>query len=115
MEADEFKDLLDLKNESQLNITANPGESILAEPLSIKQNRLRAIFSDVAARNLAIFLAIYSSLGIAGGIPTPVFGAYWFGDCLSDDGKTIIEDEDFVNQIMCHIIYTKTLQGALMV
>ena len=58
------------------------------------KSHFRTVCSNKAARNLYILLGIYYSAAIAGGIIIPVYGAYWFGGCISNDSNSVIVDDD---------------------
>eukprot|EP01084_Bolivina_argentea_P058530 106869_1 len=78
---EEHKDLLDTDQQT----TTSPQAS---------QRTLSAVCGHSNARNISIYLAIYASCGIAGGVAIPLLGASWFGDCLESDGKTIIDNPE---------------------
>ena len=60
---------------------------------SEKSQRLKVICRNTNIRNIAIFIAIYASAAVAGGIALPLLGASWLGGCLASDGFTIVTDD----------------------
>ena len=73
-------------------IDSNTHSSLLLSS-SEKSHRLTVICRNTNTRNMAIFIAIYASAGVAGGIALPLLRASWLGGCLASDGFTIVTDD----------------------
>eukprot|EP01084_Bolivina_argentea_P024373 45422_1 len=63
-------------------------------PSSKRGSQFKVVCTNSNALKLTIFLGIYFSISAAGGLIIPVFGAYWFGGCITNDTTMTVKDDE---------------------
>lgn len=58
------------------------------------RSQFSIVCSNRNARNITLFLGLYYTVAVAGGLLIPVYGAYWFGGCIESDTSIVVDETD---------------------